>query len=372
MLKALARRCLDFADRLLLPFAARFRRLAPAYYVLLPWFSREQRAVLAGRLHYAQGLEGAARGSSALLRRNVHRLEKGLVMRPRAPRFAEDYIGETVEEFLRCSAGRDGDADELRWARDVLTSYFAAVGESPAISRARSRWSGRPGAAKAAQSAPAAVSSREPEAWSPYERAAGARSDVAYEDFLALCRQRRSVRWFLPQTVPDELLRKALAAAAQAPSACNRQPFLFRYFGEPAEAARIAGIALGTAGYAHNVPALVVVLGDLGAYPFERDRHLIYIDAALAAMQFMLALETLGLASCPINWPDIEACERRMDAALGLPRHLRPVMLIALGYPDPTGGVPYSAKKSVATLLRRDNHYDGAAGGGGDADAAGG
>jgi nitroreductase len=103
---------------------------------------------------------------------------------------------------------------------------------------------------------------------------------------------------------------------------------------------------------------LVVLLGDLGCYPEERDRHVPYIDASLAAMQFMLALETLGLASCPINWPDIEGRERVMDRELALPRHLRPVMLIALGYPDPAGGVPFSAKKSSELLLRSENDYE--------------
>jgi nitroreductase len=114
---------------------------------------------------------------------------------------------------------------------------------------------------------------------------------------------------------------------------------------------------MGTTGYAGNIPALVVLVGDWSCYPEERDRHVPYIDASLAAMQFMLALETLGLASCPINWPDIEPLERRMDRELGLPPHLRPVMLIALGYPDPTGGVPYSAKKGAGLLLRTENDY---------------
>jgi nitroreductase len=165
------------------------------------------------------------------------------------------------------------------------------------------------------------------------------------------------VRWFEQRTVPRQLVEQALAAAAQAPSACNRQPFLFRYFERPEDAQRVAGIAMGTSGYAQNIPALVVVLGDLSCYPEERDRHVPYIDASLAAMQFMLALETLGLASCPINWPDIEYRERLMDRELALPRYLRPVMLIALGYPDPQGGVPFSAKKPVEALLRLENDY---------------
>jgi nitroreductase len=180
---------------------------------------------------------------------------------------------------------------------------------------------------------------------------------VAYADFLALCQQRRSVRWFLPQSVPEALVLQAIDAAAQAPSACNRQPFAFRYFDRPADAHRIAGIAMGTTGYAQQLQALVVVLGDLSCYPHERDRHVVYIDASLAAMQFMLALETLGLASCPINWPDVESLERRMESELKLPAHWRPLMLIAVGYPDPAGGVPYSAKKPGAALLKREDDY---------------
>jgi len=74
-------------------------------------------------------------------------------------------------------------------------------------------------------------------------------------------------------------------------------------------------------------------------------------------MQLMLALETLGLSSCPINWPDVEALEQRMAKQLDLPAWIRPVMLIAIGYADPDGGVAYSAKKPATQLLRQDNRY---------------
>jgi nitroreductase len=221
------------------------------------------------------------------------------------------------------------------------------VKETPPISRAKARFG---------ESSPVQMGGPGPTS-TPRTRAEGTISTVSYGQFLDLCRQRRSVRWFEQRRVPADLVSKALDAAAQAPSACNRQPFLFRYYDDPADAQRIAAIAMGTTGYAQNVPAIVVLLGDLSCYPEERDRHVVYIDASLAAMQFMLALETLGLASCPINWPDIEYRERAMAAALELPWHIRPVMLIALGYPDPQGGVPFSAKKQSQSLLRTSNDY---------------
>jgi nitroreductase len=142
-----------------------------------------------------------------------------------------------------------------------------------------------------------------------------------------------------------------------SPSACNRQPFFFRFLEGRDQASQVAEIAMGTGGYSHQIPALVVVLGDWSAIEFERDRHLPYIDGSLAAMSFMLALETMGLASCAINWPDIEDRERRMDRALELPGHIRPIMLIAVGYPDPEGMVPYSQKKPTSSLIRTSNDY---------------
>jgi nitroreductase len=302
--------------------------------------------VLAGRLAFERGLSAPLR-SSPLLRRNVHRLEKGLVMQPRQPVFAEDYIEQTVSELGRLGLTGGLDPVEAKWAADVLTDYFRAVGDTTVIARARARFD-----AMGLQTDDGQVPASAPRA-----RSEGTRSTVSYEQFFALCRQRRSVRWFEQRPVPRDLVVQALDAATQAPSACNRQPFMFRYFDRPEDAHRIAAIAMGTTGYAQNVPALVVLLGDLSCYPEERDRHVVYVDASLAAMQFMLALETLGLASCPINWPDIECREREMAAALGLPWHIRPVMLIALGYPDPQGGVPFSAKKSSESLLRTSNDY---------------
>ena len=302
--------------------------------------------MLAGRLAYERSLDAPLR-SSPLLRRNVHRLEKGLVMQPRQPVFAEDYIEDTVAELARLRSTDRLDPIEAKWAIDVLDEYFRVVADSAPISRARARF----------EKLEPRVGTELESASTPRPRAHAPLSGVSYEQFFDLCRQRRSVRWFEQRRVPADLVSKALDAAAQAPSACNRQPFLFRYFDDPADAHRIASIAMGTSGYAQNVPALVVLLGDLGCYPEERDRHVVYIDASLAAMQFMLALETLGLASCPINWPDIEYRERAMAEALDLPWHIRPVMLIALGYPDPQGGVPFSAKKPSQSLLRTSNDY---------------
>lgn len=325
-------------------FAAVFkssRTMGQLYYLCFnPAFRREQIAVLSGRSRYEQQMQ-SAQVSSAQLRRNIHRLEKGLIMRPRRAVFAEDYILETVRSFVLNNQALD--SAELIWARQVLELYFSVVAEHADV---------RSDIAKAHQlfikvgenTASCSVSAV------PYAYADLPAPQVQYQQLLSLCQRRRSVRWFLSDPVPQTLLEQAVQAAALAPSACNRQPFQFIQL-EGADAATVAGFAMGTTGFAEQIPTLLVVLGDLSAYPAERDRHVIYIDSALASMQLMLALDTLGLASCPINWPDVEALERKMDTFLQLQPWQRPVMLVAVGYPDPTGGIAYSAKKTVGQLL---------------------
>ncbi len=318
--------------------------LSSLYYVMFSrQFYSEHRAVLRGRLRYGEDLKGGGT-SSPLLRRNTHRLEKGLIMKPRRPVFAEGFILETVQAFNRARETPSYSAEELRWAADVLGEYFSVVSDTAIIKNAREVFAGA-GDIKTEPHDTGQVHSK------PYLRSDSPALSVSFEDLQKLFRRRRSVRWFLQEPVPIELIYKAIDAAAQAPSACNRQPFRFIVATKPEWVSQIADCPGGAAGFSGQLPAIIVVVGDLSAYPFERDRHLIYIDASLANMQLMLAAETLGLATCPINWPDMKIAENRIGKLIKLPAHERVVMLMAIGYGDPDSGVPYSQKKQRDLLV---------------------
>jgi len=339
------RPCLATADRCLRRIAGPSRFLSSAYYALFSRaFGREHRGVLAGRKRFGEETARPS-GSSTFLRRSTHRLEKGLLMRPRRDVFGLDYIGEMVacyEQALETDAGTDcGNGDELRWAHDVLAMYFDVTASHPKIDPLRKRFATLP--------LPTGVAD---ERLVPYTRDLETPPPVAYGDLLELSILRRSVRWFLPKPVPREMIDQAMAVAALSPSACNRQPFVFRVFDEPELVRRVAELPYGTAGYSENIPAIVVVVGRLRAYSDERDRHLIYVDGSLASMSFIYGAESLGLGTCCINWPDVEEREREMDSVLRLERDERPVMLIAVGYPDPEGMVARSQKKPLDQLRR--------------------
>lgn len=341
------RRCRSLVSRLepaAARFAARSDMLSSLFYAVCSGaFRREHRGVLHGRVAHVEGR--CADSLAYRLRRNVHRLEKGLTMRPRRAVFGVRYLGETLDGYAalqRAGAAQGGalDACEWSWIDDVLTLYFSVAGPHPEIDRQRRRFRGlNPGLRK-----DGAVLETPARGEVPADR------PVRLVDYLALVRRRRSVRWFAPRPVPRDVLDRAVEAASQSPSACNRQPYRFVILDRPEDVRRVSAIPMGTVGYSHNIPVLAIAVGQWRAFFSERDRHVIYIDAALAAMSFVLALETQGVGTCCVNWPDIADKEREMAATLGLAADERVVLLIAAGYADPEGRVARSGKKTVGRL----------------------
>src|SRR5690606_2314544 len=108
-------------NRVVLEVFASHRLLATLYSIGgLITFNREQFAVLQGRRDYYRNLK-KNRKSRTELRRNTHRIEKGMSMQPRRDVFAEDYILETVEFYesaaMQCLVNAESvDTDELAWA----------------------------------------------------------------------------------------------------------------------------------------------------------------------------------------------------------------------------------------------------------------
>jgi len=341
--KSMVRRAMHYVDGQLIRAGAKNRRMAVFYYILRGRFSREQQSVLAGKLAYKQSLHDPSIHFS-LLRRNVHRLEKGMLMRPRRVPFGLNYIAETVDAYAK--AVRAGiERNELAWAHDVLSEYMNITPEHPAIEPLREVVRHCSDATHASPLSTDMESAR-----IPYRRLDSDAPNIAYEEFLRLTRYRRSVRWYLQQKVPRELIDNAIEAAAYSPTACNRLPYEFRIFDDPALVERAIRLPMGTSGFSHQVPAVAVVVGKQRYYFNERDRHLIYIDGSLAIMSFVYALEVQGLASCCINWPDVEDLEQKMASFLGLADDERPIMLVAFGYPDPSGMVANSTKKPLSSL----------------------
>ncbi|MCY1103139.1 hypothetical protein CHH78_09790 [Shouchella clausii] len=309
--------------------------LSSIYYLFNTEFRREQQSVLKGRLIHLKDLQNKEL-NFYLLRRNIHRIEKGLLMKERKKVFAVRFINETVDCFLAALNNPSFiNHPQKQWAQDVLVDYFEKTSSHPLRDEAYEKF--KPYNEVVAQNDLKSV---------PYVRD-NKQFNFDKEDLLELAKHRRSVRWFTEKKVEKDILDAAIEIASLSPTACNRQPYRFMIYQEADLVKKLAKIPMGTAGFDDNLTTLVAVVGDLSAYPYERDRHLIYIDSSLAAMSFIYGLEVQGVSSCVLNWPDMKKKEQQIKAFLKLNDEERVIMLIAVGYPDYTQKVAYSQKKPL-------------------------
>ena len=318
-----------------IPFSV-VRKSSSFFYFISGSLDREAKASLRGRVEFQR----RAVNNYPLFRRNIHRLEKGLIMEPRKPVFGSDYIVETVNQYIALSG--EIDDRQKKWAIHVLSTYFSCVevGLSNAVDRARVVFEREDEVGESTvTSIPFCVSERE-------------ELNVSYDALMKLVKRRKSVRWFESRAVPLGVIHEVVSVASQAPSACNRQPYQFYFSADKEKVCSVARLAMGGAGFAEEIPSIFCVVGDLSCYDSAHDRHAIYVDSSLAVMQLLLASETKGLATCVLNWPDVSSRDRRLSKLLGLEDYQRVVCLVAIGFPDLTRKTPYSEKKSSQELIK--------------------
>ncbi|WP_167604636.1 nitroreductase family protein [Maribellus sediminis] len=279
-------------------------------------------------------------GNTSFLRRCIHRIEKGLSSKNRRKKFAEQYILDAVIAFKKEFESK-GFSETINWAYNTFTTYFEEVEHTPQIDKAHKLFD-----EQIVKLDTRLIDKRE-------MIRAGMRNDitVTYEDYQSLNLRRRSVRSYKNQPVERDKIEKALSIALQAPSACNRQPFSFKIVENKEKLLEVGSLPLGAATFYEDIPLMVFAIGDLSAYEYIKDRHIIYVDTGLVVMNFILALETLGLSSCVINWPDVKEAEMKLARSFDLEPHEKCVTCIAVGYADDECYIPLSEKKKVNNVI---------------------
>lgn len=169
--------------------------------------------------------------------------------------------------------------------------------------------------------------------------------------FSALAQQRRSVREFLPDPVPQAVIESAVALAQLSPSACNRQPCRVYTLTEP-ELKKAALLQQnGNRGFGHLAPHVLIITANEGGFFDASERHQPYIDGGLFAMSLCFGFVAQGVATCCLNWCVPPRNDRTVHRLVGIPASERIVMFMAIGYPPPDCKVPRSPRRALATVL---------------------
>ncbi len=157
-------------------------------------------------------------------------------------------------------------------------------------------------------------------------------------------RNRRTVREFRPDPIPEEVLRKILQAGRWAPSSSNSQPWHFVVVQDPATLKRLGEIATqGT--FVANAPVVIAIVMENAPRP--------QLDAGRAIQQMELVAWSEGLGTCFVGVRQEEQ-QRAVKSLLGIPVELELITVMPYGY-RVTGtqrvGTP---RKAISEMVHRE------------------
>jgi nitroreductase len=140
---------------------------------------------------------------------------------------------------------------------------------------------------------------------------------------------RRSVRDFKSDPIKDEDLRKLLKAGMQAPSSKNERPWHFIVIDDPEILHKIPEFHRN-AKMLMYAPMAILVCSDR---KLENKRATWIQDCAAATENILLAAHAMGLGAAWLGvFPDSDRVHG-MQSLVNLPKDIRPVSMIAVGYP---------------------------------------
>lgn len=233
-----------------------------------------------------------------LLRWHAHQLEKATKHISRGPEHARGHYH--FEQLKALIAEMEKRADHqnselLSWAQAIDASYR--------------QWRERPGDHRLiichTHSAPS----------------------VPFSDFSRLLHQRRSIRMWTQEAVPEDVVQNLLESAVEAPSSCNRQGWFFTAVRQ--SPLKKYELATNNAAMLKNAPLIIYLSAFDDFYP---ERFAPALDLGGASEALLLAAETLGLSGCCMYQSE-SADQSDLRRKLNLPRQAYTYMAICLGYP---------------------------------------
>ncbi|HWQ19704.1 MAG TPA: nitroreductase family protein [Methanotrichaceae archaeon] len=147
-------------------------------------------------------------------------------------------------------------------------------------------------------------------------------------ELMEAIRTRRSVRSYLDREVEDDKLSRVLEAARLAPSASNRQNWRFVVVKDSSTRRKLSVAARGQA-FVAEAPVVIAACGTDMNYIMTCGQAAYTVDVTIAVDHMTLAAASEGLGTCWIG----AFYEDQVKEILGIPRDVRVVALLPLGYP---------------------------------------
>lgn len=146
---------------------------------------------------------------------------------------------------------------------------------------------------------------------------------------MSLLLKRKSIRNYTSKEISDEVLKKLLISAMQAPSACNQQPWEFVVIDDHELLLKLSKTSKGAWMLENVQKAIAVVL-----IPTEKAPTMAPQDCAAATQNILLEATNNGLGACWIGIYSKQDREDYVNQLLQVKDGKTVFSLISLGYPN--------------------------------------
>lgn len=152
-------------------------------------------------------------------------------------------------------------------------------------------------------------------------------ADMVKENIMS----RKSVRKFLDEPVPNDVLESVLKAGMAAPSAMNRQPWAIEVVNDKEILNGLS--AMLPYGRLETAPVAIIVCGDMSKTLEGDARDFWVVDCSMMAENILLAAHAHGLGAVFTGaWPTKERGDK-VKEYLGMPENYEVLGVIPMGYP---------------------------------------
>jgi nitroreductase len=152
-------------------------------------------------------------------------------------------------------------------------------------------------------------------------------------DTIKCINSRRSIRKYLNKKISASIIKKLIVAASNAPSSMNDQPWIFITITKKKTMNNLIKVKAQLSKFIGTAPLIIACCFDK-----TKSRSKIHNleNVALAAENILLTCTALKLGACYVTafdsrFPEIE---KSIIKELKLPKKVKPVCLISIGYPD--------------------------------------
>jgi len=167
-------------------------------------------------------------------------------------------------------------------------------------------------------------------------------------EFYKVLKTRRSVRNYLPDTIPDEALDRVMEAVRMAPSGSNKQPWKFIIVTDPEVKEKLQK-ACKNQPFISQAPAAIVACGydvnyNRGGYMGDKT---FLVDVSIAFTHLILAARAEGLGTCWLG--DFE--NSGVKDLLDIPDDWDVVAVTPLGYPQVDAFKETNRRKPMSEII---------------------